>query len=85
MNNWRVWIHSIVAASIGGAASAVPAALTSPDRFNLSNHGMQELAKVAVIGAITGVCLMLKQSPLAASKVVEKTVKETTTQVTKED
>jgi len=67
--NWKAWLHSLVAAAIGGAAAAIGAVLTSPDTFNLSSAGLKHLGVVALFGAAVPVVALLKQSPLPAGTV----------------
>jgi hypothetical protein len=62
--NWKVWLHSLIAAGIGGGANAALNALTMPDVFNLSSLGIEHLWKGALIGALVPVLTLLKQSPL---------------------
>jgi len=62
--NWKVWLHSLAAAAIGGAAAAVGAAYTSPDTFNFSTAGLKHLGVVALFGGGVPVLALLKQSPL---------------------
>lgn len=61
---WKSWIHSIVAAAIGGAASALGAVLVDPSVFNFTLAGWENIGKIALAGAIIPVLALLKQSPL---------------------
>jgi hypothetical protein len=62
--NWKTWLHSIVAAAIGGAANAALGTVAMPDTFNFSHAGLLNLGKIAAVGAIVPVLTLLKQSPL---------------------
>ena len=62
--NLKVWLHSLIAAAIGGGASALSAALVSPDTFNLSPAGLKHLGLVALFGVAVPVLALLKQSPI---------------------
>ncbi|MGA2890320.1 MAG: hypothetical protein ABSE51_19930 [Terracidiphilus sp.] len=62
--NWKMWFHSLAAAAIGGAASSITAAIAVPSAFNFTPQGLENLAKVAVGGALLAVGALLKQSPL---------------------
>jgi hypothetical protein len=62
--NWKAWIHSIIAAAIGGAASALSAVLVAPSAFNFTPAGWENIGKIALAGAIIPVLTLLKQSPL---------------------
>ena len=64
MGSWRAWLHSLVAAAIGGASNAALGVVTMPDTFNFTHAGMINLAKIAAGGAIVPVLTLLKQSPL---------------------
>lgn len=61
---WKVWIHSIIAAAIGGSASAVSAVLVAPASFNFTLAGWENIGKIALVGAIIPVLALLKKSPL---------------------
>ncbi len=63
-NNTKVWLHSLVAAAIGGAASALGAVLISPASFNFTLAGWENIGKIALAGAVIPVLALLKQSPL---------------------
>lgn len=62
--NWKAWVHSLIAAAIGGAASALGAILISPASFPDNETGWVHLGAVAAFGAIVPVLALLKQSPL---------------------
>jgi hypothetical protein len=63
-NNTKVWLHSLVAAAIGGAASALGAVLISPSSFNFTLAGWENIGKIAFAGAVIPVLALLKKSPL---------------------
>jgi hypothetical protein len=63
----KAWLHSLAAAAIGGAASALGAVIISPDSFNWATTGFAKLGEVALVGAIVPVLALLKQSPLPTS------------------
>jgi hypothetical protein len=62
--NWKAWIYSIIAAAIGGAATALSAVIVAPATFNFTGAGWTNLWHMAVVGAIIPVLTLLKQSPL---------------------
>lgn len=80
MNNLSTWVQSLLAAAIGGAASALLSALAMPDAFNTTHDGLVHIAKAAFIGAAIPVLTLLKQSPLPTTIAKETTTltKETT-------
>ena len=67
-----VWVRSLIAAAVSGAANgvttAVAAVTIAPETFALDGAGLSPLVKLtiasAVIGAVTAVAAYLKQSPL---------------------
>lgn len=69
----RVWLHRMVAAFIGGGASALVSGLTSmgfaPDKFNLTDlkgilHLLGLMAMNFVVSGILSMAFYLRQSPL---------------------
>jgi len=68
----RTWIHSLLAAAIGGASNAALGALAMPDTFNFTHQGWINLGKVAAMGALIPVLTLLKQSPLPAPETTTK-------------
>jgi hypothetical protein len=62
--NWKAWLHSLVAAAIGGAAGALGLIIVSPSSVTWTLAGAIALGKVALIGAVIPVLTLLKQSPL---------------------
>lgn len=79
MNTWKSWLHSLFAAAIGGAATALSGVLTMPETFNFSHDGLVHIGKIAAGGAIIPVLTLLKQSPLPA-ETTSTTVTVTSTQ-----
>ena len=69
----KTWLHSLIAAAIGGGSSALLAALAMPEAFNFTHGGVVHLVKLAVIGALVPVLTLLKQSPLPGDKTVTTT------------
>ena len=60
----RVWLAGLLHAVIAGAANAAAGALADPGHFNLTHEGIAALGKLAAAGAVIGVVMYLKQSPL---------------------
>jgi hypothetical protein len=58
----RAWVEAIVAAAITGAAGAV---LTYLENANAS---LDQLKNHALLGAVLGVALLFKESPLRKGK-----------------
>lgn len=65
----KAWLHSLVAAGIGGASNAILGALAMPDTFNFTHQGLMNLGKIALMGLAVPVLTLLKQSPLPDSSV----------------
>ena len=65
--DWRNWIKGLIAAGISGCANAITVTIVDPENFNLSD-GCNKLVSVAVVSAIVGVAMYLKQSPLPNEK-----------------
>ncbi len=71
MNKFEIWAYGALAALISGGANGVITGFAAvgirPDVFNLNSgiHATLEIAGVAsLFGAIMGVAVYLKQSPL---------------------
>lgn len=60
----KVWLHSIAAAAIGGAAGALSLIILTPTSVTWNEAGAILLGKAALIGAVIPVLALLKQSPL---------------------
>lgn len=61
--DWKMWLKGLVSAIISGAANAITVAIVEPTAFNLQ-EGLPKLGTVALVSAIVGASLYLKQSPL---------------------
>ena len=60
MGNWKLWLRGLIAATINSTAITVTSALTDPE--HATNIG--KLGATVGVGALTGLLLYLKQSPL---------------------
>lgn len=65
LKTWEFWIHGLLAAFIGGAATGLAAAIVAPESFNL-HDGLSKLAELATVSGILQAAAYLKQSPLPA-------------------
>lgn len=63
LKNPTVWIHGLISALIGGAATSISTVVVAPEQFNLS-AGLMNVAKVALVSGIVSAAMYLKQSPL---------------------
>ena len=76
----KTWLHSLVAAGIGGASNALLGVVAMPDTFNFTHAGLLNMGKIALAGALVPVLTLLKQSPLPSAEITTTTtVKATTT------
>lgn len=74
--NWKRWIHSLIAAVIGGVANSVTAMFVAPETFNLKD--LSKLAQLAGGSAIISLMFFLKKSPLPDSpEEVKVSIKDT--------
>ena len=60
----RLWLLGLLHAVVAGASNAAAGALADPAHFNLSHEGLIALGKLAATGALIGLVMFLKQSPL---------------------
>lgn len=79
MKNWRMWLHGLVSAVIGGAANSIVAMYVAPETFNLQE--MSKLSQLAFGSGVISAALYLKESPLP--KLKSRTVRTVTTTVEK--
>lgn len=64
MNDWRVWLHGLVAATITGAASGIGAVVGSLAIGTGLKHALEIALASAVLSGIVGAAAYLKQSPV---------------------
>lgn len=67
LKNFRVWVHGISAACIGGAATALGAHFTDPSHVDFSSAGLHAMWKVALAGGFLTSAAYLTRSPLPTS------------------
>ena len=65
-NRLRLWLLGLLNAAVAGASNAAAGALADPAHFNFSHDGLVALGKLAATGALIGLVMFLKQSPLPA-------------------
>lgn len=63
LKNPSVWIHGLISALIGGAATSISTIVVAPEQFNLAG-GLANVGKVALVSGIVAAAMYLKQSPL---------------------
>lgn len=63
--DWKLWLKGLLAAVISSAANSISVLVADPQHFNPSAAGgMRNLGIVALVSAIVGAALYLKQSPV---------------------
>lgn len=61
--NWKLWLHGLAAAFIGGAANAISNIAVAPETFNFE-AGLKKLLMSALVSGVLGAALYLKKSPV---------------------
>ncbi len=71
MGNWKLWLHGLAAAVIGGGSSAVVSGVTlgaiDPSHFNFGHEfgrTMEVMGVLFIINGLMSAFAYLKQSPL---------------------
>lgn len=62
--NWEVWLKGLIAAIVSSAANTVSVLIADPSHFSPGVAGWKNLGVVALVSAIVGAALYLKQSPV---------------------
>jgi len=60
----KPWLAGLVHAVVSGAANAAAAMFADPSHFNTTPEGLLALSKMALAGAIIGLVMYLRQSPV---------------------
>lgn len=61
--NWKLWSRGLFAAMLNTIANSIVVVIVDPVKFNLFQGGATELGKVAIVSALMGAALYLKQHP----------------------
>jgi hypothetical protein len=61
--NWKLWGRGLIAAVINAIANSIVVVIVDPTKFNLFQGGARELGQVAVVSALVGAALYLKEHP----------------------
>lgn len=64
MKTWQLWLKGLAAAIVSSAANSVSVLIADPTHFNPGIAGWKNLGVVALVSAIVGAALYLKQSPV---------------------
>ena len=67
MDTFLKWFYGLLAAAIGGAATALGGITLMSETFNFTHAGWINIGKIAVAGAWVPVLAYLKQSPVPGS------------------
>lgn len=68
--SWRIWLKGLLAAVISSAANSISVLIADPKHFNpTAAGGFRNLGVVALVSAIVGGALYLKQSPVPIDEV----------------
>ena len=67
----KKWVMGIAGGAINSAATSVTAMVVAPDKFNI-HQGLGELGKMALVSAIIGIALYLKQHPVPEDSTEQK-------------
>ena len=63
--NWRLWLKGLIAAVISSASNSICVLIADPQHFIPGTvGGFRNLGVVALVSAIVGAALYLKQSPV---------------------
>lgn len=62
--SWQVWLKGLAAAIVSSAANTVSVLIADPMHFNPGVAGWRNLGVVALVSAIVGAAMYLKQSPV---------------------
>lgn len=62
--NWKVWLKGLIGAIVSTAANSVSVLVADPKHFNPGIAGWANLGLVALVSAVVGAALYLKQSPV---------------------
>ena len=60
---WGTWFKGLISATIGGGANSITSMVVAPEVFN-TKEGLSNVVAMAVVGAILGAAMYLKQSPI---------------------
>lgn len=72
MGNWKVWVKGVVAAVIGGGASALAVALGAPEMLTGTHGNGWPLLRMSAVGAMLSAAAYLKKSPLPTAVTEEQ-------------
>jgi hypothetical protein len=61
--NWRLWGRGLIAAIFSTVANSVTVIVVDPTTFNLFQGGAAKLGQVALVSALVGAALYLKEHP----------------------
>jgi len=63
MKKWQNWVTGLIGAFIQGGATSISTMIVDPETFNIGD-GLSNVGTVALVSAIVGAALFLKNKPL---------------------
>ena len=61
--NWKLWGRGLLAAILSAIANSVTVIIVDPTTFNLFQGGAAKLGQVALVAALVGAALYMKEHP----------------------
>jgi hypothetical protein len=61
--NWKLWGRGLIAAIIAAVGNSIAVVIVDPLTFNVFQGGAYQLGKVAIVFALMGAGLYLKEHP----------------------
>lgn len=71
VTDWRTWLRGIIGGAIGGGANSITMMIVDHNQFNFE-EGFPSLWKVALVSAVVGAALFLKQNTLPARLEIDE-------------
>ncbi len=72
MNSFRLWMHGVAAAAIGGAVTALAEVLLQPADVHFDAASLHRYASAAAGGAVIAVLAYFRQSPLQPGNLAKQ-------------
>ena len=66
----KVWLRGLIAAAVGAGSNAITVMVVEPQHFNVDD-GLTNVVKVALVSAVVGAALYLKQHPVPEDEDVD--------------
>jgi hypothetical protein len=79
LENFKIWLHGLLAAAISAFSTAASGAIALPTVFSFSKDGVINMVKLATVPALLAVFAYLKTSPIPTETTVVTAELKTTT------